>query len=212
MAGTGIRVTVIRWQFRIFHVFLILGSAFLLYSALGADDDTRIISSAWNLFLLHRYIGLLWGALILIYSIYSVARRRSFGILEPLKKPVIEQITESFSIIGRYFFGRRISENVRRKMGRHNVLASYAFILLVLGLLALGFGGMGLIISPHETGLYEVYLGIHVLGAGMLALFVLAHGFAVINRANRPLLRAVFSDGKVGKDWMDEAMPSHTEE
>lgn len=211
MVSLGNRITVIGRDFRVFHIFLILGSAFLLYSALGADDggEGAIISSAGNLFLLHRYIGLLWGFMILAYVLVRTSRRNSVHILEPLRKPVMMQIRESFSIIGRYFFGIRISEGVRSGMGRHNILAAYAFLMLAFGILFLCVGGLALILLPPEGPGYEVYLGIHVLGAGLLSLFVLAHGFAVINRENRPLLKAVFSDGKVDKDWAEDSMPAH---
>lgn len=212
MARLGNRIKVIGVDFRIFHIFLMLGSAFLLYSALGADDGDEgaiVISGAWNLFLLHRYIGLLWGTMIVIYAITRASRGKSLHILEPLGKPVMVQIRESFSIMGRYFLGIRISERVRSTMGRHNVMASYAFVMLAFGILFLGAGGIAMVILPQDSAGYEIYLGIHILGAGLLSLFVLAHGFAVINKENRPLLKAVFFNGKVDREWAEESMPAH---
>lgn len=206
------RVTIIRLGFRLFHALLILGSAFLLYSALGLDDDERVVGGTLNMFYLHRYVGLVWGFIIIAYGAYTVLSRRRVGILEPLGKPIIIQIREAFSVIGRYFFGREVPQHVRNNMGRHNVMASYAFLLLVLGLLLLGFGGIGLIISGGETSSRDLYLGAHLLGAGLLALFVLAHFFAVINKENRPLLSAVFTNGKVKREWIEGSMPKYSEE
>lgn len=212
MANYGERTVLIGRSFRAFHVFLILGSGLLLLSALGSDDGREVITGSINMFLLHRYAGLAWGAIVLIYGLISILRRKRLEILEPLRRPIMEQIVEAFSVIGRYFFGRRISDRVRRKMGRHNVLAAYAFVLMATGIVFLGIGGIGLIATQHDTISYEIYLGIHVLGAGMLILFVLAHVFAVINRENRPLLKAVFTDGKVRSHWAAEQMPEHRDE
>lgn len=204
------RVTLISAGFRIFHILLIIGSGFLLYSALGLDDEGG--GGSLNMFLLHREIGLLWGFVIIAYAGYAVLKRRKIRIIEPLDKPVTVQIKEAFSIIGRYFFGRGIPGRVRKNMGRHNILASYAFLLLVAGLILLGVGGLGLIITGADAEGSNMFLIAHILGAGMLALFVLSHLFAVINRENRPLLSAVFTNGKVRREWVEEAMPSFAEE
>ncbi len=205
----GQRVRVINGSFRVFHVFLVIGTLFLAYSSLGLDDGDGVVTAHLSMFYLHRYIGLIWGAMVVAYGL-SRAYKRHFTILEPLGKPIIIQIKEGFSIIGRYFFGRQISRKVRSNMGRHNVLASYAFLMLLFGLLLLAVGGIGLILSPRGDGFNELYLGIHVAGAALLALFVLAHFFAVMNRENWPLLRAVFTDGKVREKWMEEKMPTYT--
>lgn len=203
------RVHVIGLDFRIMHVILILGSAFLLYSALGADDDERIVSSGLNLYFLHRYVGLVWGFLLVMYGIYALIRRRRVRILEPLGKPIIEQIKEGFSVIGKYFLNIRISEGVRSKMGRHNIMASYAFVMLLFGFLMLAVGGLGMIYLPGGGDENDFFLGIHIAGAGLLVLFVLAHGFAVLNKSNWPLLSAVFFNGKVRKEWADHSMPRY---
>ncbi len=203
------RVTLISAGFRIFHILLILGSGFLLYSALGLDDDGGEVGSALNMFALHRYVGLLWGFIIVSYAAYAILRNRKIGIIEPLEKPIGIQVREAFSIVGRYFFGRSISARVRKNMGRHNIMASYAFLMLVAGLILLGIGGIGLIVFGMESQAGEVYLVAHILGAGMLAFFVIAHLFAVINRENRPLLSAVFTNGKVKREWMEQSMPRY---
>lgn len=206
------KVTLIGVSFRIFHVILVLGSAFLLYSALGLDDDEVMVEGAMNMFYLHRNVGLVWGGVILIYALYAVLRKRKIGILEPLGKSVGTQVREAFSIIGRYFFGQRIPEKVRVSMGRHNILASYAFLFLVLGLLLLGAGGLGLIFYGEDSAFGDLFLGAHILGAGILAFFVLAHFFAVINKENRPLLFAVFTNGRVKKEWVERSMPKYAGE
>ena len=208
MSGNRDRISVIGLDFRFMHIILILGSAFLLYSALGADDESGFVGSGLNLFYLHRYVGLLWGFLILIYGFYAIIRRRKVRILEPLGKPILDQIREGFSVVGKYFLNIRISDGVRSKMGRHNVMASYAFVMLLFGFLLMGVGGLGLILIPAGEE-NDFWLGMHIAGAGLLVLFVLAHGFAVLNRVNWPLIPAVFFHGKVKKEWAEKSMPGY---
>lgn len=203
------KITLIKASFRIVHIIMVLGSAFLLYSALGLDDDGRVVSGALDMFSLHRNIGLIWGVILLAYGFYAVLRKRRIGILEPLGKPFGIQVREGFSIIGRYFLGQSIPARVRTSMGRHNILASYAFLFLLLGLFFLGTGGLGLILYGEDSAYSDLFLGAHILGAGMLSLFVLAHFFAVINRENRPLLLAVFTNGRVKKEWVERSMPRY---
>lgn len=212
MKEPGGRLALIEWDFRLFHILMITGSGFLLFSALGIDDEQRVISGVANMYYLHRYIGLMWGIAIALYAICALAKGRKVRILEPLSRPLIEQIREGFSIIGRYFLGRGISEKVRAGIGRHNILASYAYIVMLLGFAFLGIGGFGMIFFPPDNRLFEILLGIHVLGAGLLSLFVLAHLFAVLNRANRPLILAVFFHGKVARKWAEESMPKYIAE
>ncbi len=209
--SSGNSILVVRWHFRIIHVIMLLGSAFLAYSALGLDDDGRAINGALSMFFLHRYVGLAWGALLVLYGITRMAGRR-VTLLDPLRKPIGEQVREGLSVVGRYFFGISISQRVRSKMGRHNVLAAYAFLGLVFGLLLLGVGGLGLVLLPGETGLSEVFIGIHILGAGLLVLFVLAHIFAVINKENLPLLKAAFGNGRISRDYLESHMPAFNAE
>lgn len=206
------KLKLIGLDFRLLHIILIMGSGFLLYSALSMDDDGEAVHSVYNMFILHRYIGLLWGLIITIYAIYAISRKKQLHILEPISNPLNDQIKEGFSVIGKYFFGRHISEKVRKKMGRHNVMASYAFVMMTFGLFLLAVGGIGMISFQTDSGLYELCLGIHLAGAGLLALFVLAHLFAVINRSNWPLLGAVFTTGRVGKSWARQTMPKHITE
>lgn len=203
------RIRIIGLDFRLMHLFLIAGAGFLLFSALGIDDDGDFVRSTYNMFYLHRNFGLIWGFGIILYGLYAIARRRKTHILESIKRPIGEQVLEGFSVIGKYFFGRRISERVRTKMGRHNVMASYAFVMMGFALLLLATGGIGMIMSQQENGPYEFYLVIHVAGAALLGLFVLAHLFAVINRSNWPLLTAVFSTGRVKRSWALKAMPGY---
>ncbi len=213
MSGTRERISVIGLDFRFMHLILILGSAFLLYSALGADDDgDGIISTGLNLYYLHRYVGLVWGALIILYGIYALIRRRKVRILEPIGRPILEQIREGFSVVGKYFLNIRISDRVRSKMGRHNVMASYAFVMLIFGFLLLAIGGLGMIYLPGGGEENDFWLGIHIAGAGLLVLFVLAHGFAVMNRVNWPLIPAVFFNGKVSREWAEKSMPRYVSE
>ncbi len=212
MSGTRDRISVIGLDFRFMHLVLILGSGFLLYSSLGADDESGFVSSGLNLFLLHRYVGLVWGFLIIFYGLYAIVRKRKVRILEPIGRPILEQIREGFSVVGKYFLNIRISDRVRVKMGRHNVMASYAFVMLLFGFLLLGVGGLGLIFMPGSGEENDFWLGVHIAGAGLLVLFVLAHGFAVMNRVNWPLIPAVFLHGKVSRIWAEKSMPSYMAE
>lgn len=210
MSGTRERISIIGLDFRFMHIVLILGAAFLLYSGLGADDDNHFVSSGLNLYYLHRYFGLLWGMMIIFYGLYAVIRRRRVRILEPIGRPLMDQMREGFSVVGKYFLNIRISERVRSKMGRHNVMASYAFLMLIFAFLLLGIGALGLIYFPGGGDENDLWLGIHLAGAGLLVLFVLAHGFAVFNRTNWPLIPAVFLNGKVKREWAEKSMPNYT--
>lgn len=211
MVSKRTRISVIGLDFRIVHFILMLGSAFLLYSALGLDEDEGGFSTGLNMYYLHRNIGLLWGAVLVIYALYVVTVKRRARILEPIGRPIGEQIREGFSVVLKYFFHIRMSERVRTKMGRHNVMASYAFVFLILGLFLLAAGGLGMVLSPANME-NEFFLAIHVGGAALLALFVVAHGFAVLNKSNRPLIRAVMFDGTVKKEWVDFSMPVYSKE
>lgn len=212
MTFRKIRIPVISFDFRIIHFILMIGSALLLFSALGLDDDEGPVSAGLNMYLLHRNFGLIWGAILVTYGVFVVIKKRRVKILEPLGRPLGEQIREGFSVILKYFFHIRVSEKIQAKMGRHNVMASYAFLMLILGLFLLGIGGVGLSLATPGNSENEVLLAIHLGGVGLLALFVLAHGFAVINRSNWPLIRAVLFDGKVRKDWAEYSMPTYTKE
>lgn len=209
MTVTPSKIKLIGLDFRLMHPILIVGSAFLLYSALTMDDDGEILRGGYSMFILHRYLGLLWGFLILLYAVYAIFKKKHVHILQPITRPFKEQILEGFSVTAKYFFGRRISDRVRSGMNRHNVMASYAFVGLVFGLFLLAAGGIGMMSSTSDSGFYEIYLAVHVAGAGILLLFVLAHIFAVFNRSNWPLLKAVFTTGKVKESWAMLSMPGY---
>ena len=54
------------------------------------------------------------------------------------------------------------------------------------------------------TLLYEQMKLLHVFGVGLIALFFLVHVFAVFNSENRPLLKAMFTNGRVSREWARE--------
>lgn len=213
MDGRSLRITVIKLKFRIFHIVLMIGSAYLLYSGLGADDHGGVFSMVpMNLYMLHRYVGIAWGIVVAAYAYAATRKSMRIRILDPIRKPMGQQIAEGLSVVGKYLLGRNMPEHVRRGMGRHNVMASYAFLLMAGGIILLGVSGLFLLTMSRGNIIYEAFLALHVLGTGMLALFVLMHLGAVFNRHNRPLLKAVFSDGKVNREWAEHTMPLHLAE
>lgn len=212
MSRTTDRISVIGLDFRIMHIFLILGLGLLLFTALGIGDDGRSLSQGLNFFLLHQYIGIAWGILIVFYAFYSLFRRRRVRILEPLSRPIGEQVREGFSVVGKYFLNIPVSNTVKSGMGRHNVMASYAFVMLLTGIVLLGAGGIGMILVNRGNFEDSFFLGVHLAGVGLIALFVLAHLFAILNRSNWPLIPAVFLHGKVRREWAEESMPAYTED
>lgn len=178
-----------------------------LATFLGLDPDTGAITAGVQAArAIHRFIGPLWGALLIIYGIYLVVARK-ITVFNALRKPIRLQIREAIAVMNRYVFGKPLPKDVEENMDRHNVLVSYAAIMLVIAVILLGGSGAAMIYLDLTPDQYRLMLLAHDIGFYLSILFVLAHVFASTHPANIPLLKAMFADGMVPLKWAEEHMP-----
>jgi len=158
---------------------------------------------------IHMFLGVSWGLFLIVYGIYLVAFRR-VRMFDALRKPIGQQVREASAFIKHYLLGKPLPEDVAKSLERHNVLATYVTIILLIGLAislttgALMAYGRALGLSPSDFRLLE---GIHELGFRISLIFVVPHLFAVLHPSNRPLLVAMFGKGKVPLEWAQKHMP-----
>jgi formate dehydrogenase subunit gamma len=174
---------------------------------LGVDPVTAGVQL---LRVLHRVFGVIWGLLLIVYGCFLVC----FGkleVLKPLRKPLKEQIAEAKALAGMYLLGRPLPKEVEEKLDRHNVFVAYLAVLLAISFILLAASGVGLMFR-YSLGLSAeqaaLLLLLHDLGFGLSMLFVLLHLYAAFHPANRPLLDAMFSDGRVPLEWAEKHMPA----
>ena len=192
-------------DYRLVHLVAIISLfALLLTGFLGP----RSFNLGQPFLSFHIDFGILSGVVLAIYCIFLTAKGR-VRLFDALRNPISNQIKEASAILGSYLGGSPYSEDVKQGMGRHNILATYASLGLGLSFIPLTFGGIALILVQRGTSLYEEMKLLHVFGVGLIALFFLVHLFAVSNRDNRPLLRAVFSNGRVSLEWAREHIPAY---
>ncbi len=160
---------------------------------------------------LHRLLGHIWGALLIVYLINLVAfgKVRTF---DALKRPISIQMREAKALIAHYMAGKPLPEDVRDSMERHNVLVAYLSILLIASFLLLSVSGLA-IVYKDAFGLtvadVQLMWLLHDLGFALSLLFVFLHLFATLHPANRPLLNAMFGDGTVPLKWARDHMGAY---
>jgi len=177
-------------------------------SLLGTDPVTAGV----QIFrVLHRILGVAWGLLLIVYGCYLIC----FGkleVLKPLRKPLRGQIAEAKALFSTYMLGKPLPKEVGERVERHNVLVAYMALLLAIGFLLLAVSGVGLMfryalgLSAEQAALL---LFLHDLGFGLSMLFLLLHLYAAFHPLNRPLLHAMFDDGKIPLEWAKEHMGAH---
>ena len=157
----------------------------------------------------HRFIGFVWGALLIVYAMYLLVFRR-IEIFKPLAKPLSQQIKEVKAITSHYMFGKPMPPQVAQSLDRHNVLVSYMAIVLITAVMLLSISGVALVFK-ETLGLGPsvalLLLLLHDVGFVLGLLFVALHLFAVLHPANRPLLAAMFGDGTADLAWLRAHMP-----
>lgn len=161
----------------------------------------------------HRFLGHVWGALIIIYPLYLVISRRLTTFL-PLKKGLQAQIREAVAVTKYYLFGRPLPKDIAENMDRHNVLVAHTAILLIVSSVLLSVSGLAMVYEDAiglGTEGFRVMLLLHDVGFGLGVLYVLLHLFAVLDPLNRPLLLAMFGDGRAPIRWVREHMPRFLE-
>jgi len=183
---------------------------------------------------IHMFLGVSWGLFLAAYGAYLLAFRR-VRMFDALRKPIGQQVREASAFIKHYLLGKPLPEDVAKSLERHNVLATYLTIILLIGLaisfitgalmaygnaLGLSESGYEPIEETHES---ESEFGslkkktkpergleleeIHELGFRISLIFVVPHLFAVLHPSNRPLLVAMFGKGKVPLEWAQKHMP-----
>ena len=174
----------------------------------GVEADPVVVGTQWAR-TWHRVVGFTWGAFLIIYGLYYVVFNRRFDVLKAIAKGIGDQFREAAALIRHYATGQPIPEDVKAKMGRHNVLVGWLFIVLLISAVLLSVSGLALVYK-EELGLTlsEVRLmyALHDLGFVLSLVFLFLHVYATLHPTNRPLLRAAFFDGEVPEDWAREHM------
>ncbi|ACB39305.1 cytochrome b/b6 domain-containing protein [Pyrobaculum neutrophilum] len=211
------------WNLLLFTVLAITGGALFaievlaplvyavgapLAAAVGTDAVT---AGAQLLRTSHRFLGHIWGALLLVYAV-NLLFFRKVRIFDALRKPLGRQIREAKALAGHYLLGRPLPEDVKASMERHNVFVAYMALLLIASVVLLSISGVALVyrdalgLSVEEA---RLMLLLHDVGFALGLLFVALHVFAVLHPANRPLLNAMFGDGTIPLDWAKTHMPNY---
>lgn len=162
----------------------------------------------------HRFLGFVWGALLIVYGLHLVIFRK-VTVFAPLKKPLSQQIKEAKAIVAHYIAGRPLPKDVEAGLHRHNVLVFYLTILLVAGLALLAVTGVLLVYAPVlalSPSAVALLLLLHDVGFYLSLLFLLGHLFASTHISNRPLLEAMFGSGKVPIWWAKRHMARYLHE
>jgi formate dehydrogenase subunit gamma len=176
--------------------------------SLGALLLTGSSEHGFSLLTFHIDFGILCLAILGAYSIFLVAKHR-VRLFDALRNPISAQIKEGYAVVGKYLAGTPYPMDVKLRLGRYNILASYASLLLAISFIPLTVGGIAMIFLQRGTFIYEEMKALHLLGVGLIALFFLIHIFAVFNPENRPLLKAMFSNGRVRIDWAKDHLASY---
>ncbi|MEM0438999.1 MAG: cytochrome b/b6 domain-containing protein [Sulfolobales archaeon] len=174
---------------------------------LGLSQDTGAITvGAQVARAIHRFIGPLWGALLIAYGIYLIAAKK-IRVFDPLRKPIRQQIREAVALTNHYAFGKPLPKDIEENLDRHNVLVSYLTIVLVIAFIMVGGSGAAIIYLNLTPEQHRIMLLIHDIGFYLSVLFTLAHIFATTHPANIPLLKAMFTNGMVPIEWAEKHMP-----
>jgi formate dehydrogenase subunit gamma len=185
-------------EFRVFHVLAILSLLVLLFTGFGAFLGGQRL-------LIHVSLGISSLIILLGYGVYLI-KYRKVRLFDGLHKTLPDQLKEAQAVLLNYAEGAVLPGDVKRTMGRYNVLASYASVLLTIAAASLAVSGISLTLLKPPNSLLLIMLRIHIAGVYLVAFFFLLHFSAVIMGGNRPLLRAVFTNGKVPLSWARDHM------
>jgi formate dehydrogenase subunit gamma len=203
------KIKIMGREYRIIHLLNIFAGFALLFTGLGSSPGlfhTFLPFSA----LFHTYLGLTSVLVIATYGAILIGINR-VRLFDGFRKKVSEQFEEAKAIVRNYTIGASLPTDVRKGMARHNVLASYASVLLIIGFGELALSGLLLIFLNSGSELYKTMLLVHNTGVYLTAAFFFLHLFAVLKGENRPLLSAVFTNGKVSLNWAKDHMEKFLE-
>lgn len=225
VASVGYRL--VHWLNLIFFLTLLLTGlvlleievfAYLVYpfgvplaSLLGLDASTGPITAGVQVSrFIHRLAGLIWGVLVTTYALYVIVSGK-LEIVRALRKPLRQQAREAVALLNHYILGRELPDDVRRGLDRHNVLAAYLTVLLVVGVILVGSSGLVMAYGNLTPAQHRLMLLLHDLGFYLTVIFLIGHVFAAFHPTNTPLLKAMFADGRVSLEWAKEHMPAYLE-
>ena len=193
-------------EYRVIHALTFLGALALLFTGLGStpSDIRSFLYQGSAKSLIHIALGITSIITLTVYGAYLM-NIHGIRLFDGLKKPVSGQSEEAKAVLRNYILGTHLPTNIKQGMARHNVLASYSSILLVVGFAQLMTSGV-LLIFLKSGSMYESMLQIHNIGVYLTAIFFFLHLFAVLKGENRPLLRAAFTNGKVPLIWARDHM------
>ncbi|MEB3780162.1 MAG: cytochrome b/b6 domain-containing protein [Desulfurococcales archaeon] len=184
-----------------------------LTSLLGSNTDPVVAGVQWAR-TWHRVVGIAWGVMITFYAVYTLLFSR-VSVFDGLRKPFRQQLREAKALMKMYLLGEPLPEDVKRGIGRHNVLVGYLFILLLVAVVLVSISGVLLVYAEPlalSTGAIRLLYLLHDIGFALSILFFLLHTFAVLMPQNRPLLVAMFSSGRIPVRWLREHMPLYLRE
>jgi len=172
----------------------------LLALVLSGNTDTILHNIPF-----HIWLGFSWGAVLVLYGA-SLLRTHAVHLFDGIRKPISSQASEASALLQNYLLGKDLPQNVRHDMARHNVLASYASVLMIFSFAQLAISGTWLVFLTPGSPPYQSLRQVHNLGVLLTIIFFALHLFGVVQRQSRPLLRAVFTDGMVSRVWLEEHM------
>jgi formate dehydrogenase subunit gamma len=209
------KVKIMGREYRIIHLLNIFAGFALLFTGIGSSPG--ILNTFFHTYFgitsvafFHNYLGLATIVVIACYGAYLISVNR-VRLFDGFRKKASNQLEEAKAILRNYANGTPLPTDVRKGMARHNVLASYASVLLTIGFGELVLSGISLIFLNSGSELYKTMLLVHNTGIYLTAAFFFLHLFAVLKGENRPLLRAVFTNGEVSLNWAKDHMPKFLE-
>lgn len=155
---------------------------------------------------LHTALGVALFATAAGYTAFLAVARR-IRIFDGIRRPISRQVSEAIGVIRHYITGAPLPDEIER----HNVLASYLTLFLAGALSAQLASGavMAFGRGVFSRDVLRIAGEVHEVGWILILVFVVFHIFAVLHPSNRPLLKAMFGNGRVPIDWARRHMPGY---
>lgn len=172
----------------------------------GIEEGNSAINVVVPLGGLHTALGMSLFATAAGYTAFLTATGR-IRTFDGIRRPISRQVSEAIGVIRHYITGAPLPDEIER----HNVLASYLTLFLAGALSVQLVSGavmaFGRGVLPE--GVLEIAEEVHEVGWILILVFVVFHLFAVLHPSNRPLLKAMFGNGRVPIDWARRHMPGY---
>ncbi|NIN51902.1 MAG: hypothetical protein GTN80_06260 [Nitrososphaeria archaeon] len=195
-----------RWKIadRVAHALLMLGVLLAILTGLILFDSDLfqflgLLFVGSTRSLIHRVAAIILGASAIIH-LSSRALNRKTEVL-PTRKDI-----RDFFTIGLHWFGltKEYPEIGFHHPGEKFLYWGAAFT----GLLLTGISGILLWFPTIAPDLYGLALCVHDIGFGVICIAIAGHLMLSINPMNRPVLKAMFTNGLVSKTWAAKHHPA----